>query len=119
MSFLTEAAARRMALAPRVTIVQAPRYFSASARMHKTATETAKDVLKTVDRAVADKLVDGIDATTSAAEKASRSDLGGKLKGAAEEIRGKTKGSTEEFKGKAKGAAHEAAGKAKGAANRM
>ena len=65
MSFLTEVAVRRLATVSRTSIVRtAPRAaFSSSIILQKTATETAKDALKTVDRAVSDKIVDGIDAT--------------------------------------------------------
>lgn len=64
MSFLIEASARRMATfqLPRTVATTAPRAaFSISTRQQKTATESVKDGLKTVDRAVSDKIVDGID----------------------------------------------------------
>lgn len=60
MSFLTESAVRRVALASRLASTQAPRQFSTSMAARKTIAETAKDTLKTVDRKVSDKLVDGI-----------------------------------------------------------
>ena len=72
MSFLTELTFRRLATAaprlsamsvgPRVTVSSTlhSRYLSSSAPRAKTVTETAKDTLKTVDRAVSDKIVDGI-----------------------------------------------------------
>jgi hypothetical protein len=63
MSFLSEATFRRVATLqlPRTLASSAPRAaFSTSIQLNKTATETAKDALKTVDRAVSDKLVDGI-----------------------------------------------------------
>lgn len=62
MSFLTEAAARRVALCSRAAFVQAPRQFSTSVRYQKTVTETAKDTLHNIDRKVSDTLVDGINA---------------------------------------------------------
>lgn len=62
MSFLTEAAIRRLALTSRVAAVQAPRQFSTSIVAQKTVTEAAKDTIKNVDRKVSDKLVDGINA---------------------------------------------------------
>lgn len=61
MSFLTENIVRQMAAVPRVMAINVPRTFSTSIVMRKTATETVKDGLKTVDRKVSDKLVDGID----------------------------------------------------------
>jgi hypothetical protein len=63
MSFLTEAATRRMATlqVPRTMAAAAPRAaFSTSIRFQKTPVESAKDTLKTVDRTVSDKIVDGI-----------------------------------------------------------
>lgn len=70
MSFLTEAAARRVMTlqVPRAMAVSAPRAaFSSSVTFQKsvvdTAKDTAKDTLKGIDRAVSDKLVDGINMT--------------------------------------------------------
>lgn len=66
MSFLIETISRRMAVAPisRVAVASASRTrtFTTSIAARKSATETVKDGLKTVDRAVSDKIVDGIDA---------------------------------------------------------
>jgi hypothetical protein len=56
MSFLTRTSIR---VASRATF--APRAFSTSFTAQKTATEAAKDTLKTVDRKVSDKIVDGIE----------------------------------------------------------
>ncbi|KAI1129753.1 hypothetical protein F5Y10DRAFT_145062 [Nemania abortiva] len=116
MSFLSEAAIRRMALVPRVASVQAPRQFSTTIAARKTMTESAKDTLKSVDRKVSDKLVDGINVGAKAAEtvtgKATQANY--KAAGTAEEIRGKMKAESEELKGKAKGAAKEAEGTIKG-----
>ncbi|KAI2635764.1 hypothetical protein GGS26DRAFT_511917 [Hypomontagnella submonticulosa] len=114
MSFLTEAAARRLALTSRVAVIPAPRHFSTSIAARKSVTETAKDTLKTVDRKVSDKLVDGINAGANLASKVKGEADSGKVKGTAEEIRGRVKGEAEELKGKAKGAAEEAEGKVKG-----
>ncbi|KAK5625101.1 hypothetical protein RRF57_000817 [Xylaria bambusicola] len=84
----------------------------------KTITESAKDTLKSVDRKVSDKLVDGINAGSKVAQtvtgKATEANY--KAAGTAEEIRSKTSASSEELAGKAKGAAHEAEGAIKGAA---
>lgn len=63
MSFLPEAAARRIATlqVPRTLATSAPRAaFSSSVTMQKTIVDSTKETLKTVDRAVSDKLVDGI-----------------------------------------------------------
>jgi hypothetical protein len=131
MSFLTESAVRRVAMLPRAIAITAPRPFTTSLRVQKTATETIKDSAKAVDRAVSDKLVDGIDAATSAAEKVKQStehvaknDVAAK----AQELKAKAAGKASELEGEAKGAAHQAAkkaqstadvaaGKAKGTAN--
>ena len=62
MSFLTETIARRVLPTLRTTAI--PRAtFTSSALRRKTVTETAKDTLKTVDRKVSDKLVDGLNAS--------------------------------------------------------
>jgi hypothetical protein len=52
--------ALRTSLAPRA-VTFAVRPISTSSVLHKSATETVKDGLKTVDRAVSDKIVDGIE----------------------------------------------------------
>ncbi|KAI1108400.1 hypothetical protein F5Y14DRAFT_445499 [Nemania sp. NC0429] len=115
MSFLTESAVRRVAFVSRLASVQAPRQFTTSMAARKTIVETAKDTIKTVDRKVSDKLVDGINVSAKAAEtvtgKATETNY--KAAGTAEEIRGKAKGEAEELAGKAKGAAKEAEGKIK------
>lgn len=59
MSFLAQ---RTLLRAPRA-LAYAPRAsFATSQYMSKSATEAAKDTLKSADRAVSDKLVDGIEA---------------------------------------------------------
>jgi len=61
MSF--QAATRRMATLqmPRTLAASSPRAaFSTSVTMQKSVADATKDTLKTVDRAVSDKLVDGI-----------------------------------------------------------
>lgn len=63
MSFLTESAVRRVAFVSRLASIQAPRQFSTSMAARKTVVETTKDTIKTVDRKVSDKLVDGINAS--------------------------------------------------------
>ncbi|KAI1468340.1 uncharacterized protein F4812DRAFT_426337 [Daldinia caldariorum] len=113
MSFL-EVTARRLATTSRVAVVPAPRHFSTSIAAQKSVTEAAKDTLKTVDRKVSDKLVDGINVGAKLASKVKGDADTGKVKGTAEEIRSQVKGAAEEAEGKAKGAAQEAEGKAKG-----
>ncbi|RYP84098.1 hypothetical protein DL769_001243 [Monosporascus sp. CRB-8-3] len=116
MSYTSEIAARRMALLARASLVQAPRQFSTSIVAQKSATETVKDSLKQVDRKVSDKLVDGINVGSAAAEKvAGVAEAGGsKARASAEELRGEAKGKASELKGEVKGAAKEAEGKVKG-----
>ncbi|KAK8088169.1 hypothetical protein PG997_003130 [Apiospora hydei] len=122
MSFLTQTATRRVTMASRSVMTQAPRSFSMATRLQKNPVEATKDTLKQVDRKVSDKLVDGINAASKTAEKVQDSDIAGKVKGTAEqvkgqatgkaeEMKGKTAGKTEELKGEAKGTAQEAAGK--------
>ena len=59
MSFLTRTTPIARALVVPRTF--APRAFSTSFVARKSATESVKDGVKSVDRAVADKLVDGIE----------------------------------------------------------
>lgn len=66
MSFVTRQtalAARRLATTTRTTTAttQAAASFSSAAARQKSAVDSAKETLKTVDRKVSDKLVDGID----------------------------------------------------------
>lgn len=68
MSFVTEVVARRLATVPRAMAASTPhsvtavssRTFTTSVSMQRNAAETVKDGLKTVDRTISDKLVDGI-----------------------------------------------------------
>lgn len=65
MSFLSEMTTRRLATISRTarfTTVRTPRAsFVTTSQLRKTpVVDAAKDTLKTVDRAVSDKLVDGI-----------------------------------------------------------
>ncbi|KAH7156886.1 hypothetical protein EDB81DRAFT_403341 [Dactylonectria macrodidyma] len=129
MSFLTENLVRNAGLVPRMLprmiAIQAPRSFSTSIAFNRTATETIKDGVKTVDRAVSDKLVDGINASETVAQKVKEgvseatkgvSDVAqGKTSGEAAELRGEAKGKANEVQGKVKGAAEQAKGKVKGA----
>ncbi|KAI1438090.1 hypothetical protein GGR50DRAFT_526027 [Xylaria sp. CBS 124048] len=118
MSFLTEAAIRQMATTTRVVSTQAPRRFSTSIIARKTVTESAKDTLKSVDRKVSDKIVDGINVGAKAAEAISgkANPANPKATGNAEEIRQKMKAEAEELAGKAKHVAKETADTVKGAA---
>lgn len=65
MSFLTEVTTRRLATLSssisRTTLTTVPRAsFTTTIQLRKTPVEATKDTLKSVDRAVSDKLVDGI-----------------------------------------------------------
>ncbi|KPM37573.1 hypothetical protein AK830_g8980 [Neonectria ditissima] len=122
MSFLTESIMRRATLIPRVAFTQTPRAFSTHFALNRTATEAAKDGLKTVDRVVSDKIVDGIDATATVSSKVKegvQEVTGNKTTGKAAEYKGEAKGKAEELKGEAKGAAQEVKGKVKGAAEEV
>ncbi|KAK0648614.1 hypothetical protein B0T16DRAFT_456079 [Cercophora newfieldiana] len=125
MSFLTEAAARRIATlqVPRTLATAAPRAsFSTSVTMQKTIVDSTKDTLKTVDRAVSDKLVDGIDIGTTVASKvkeATENITADNAAGKAQQLKGEASGKTSELAGKAKGTAAEMAGKAEGTASQM
>ncbi len=58
MSFLTS---RTLATSRAASFAPAVRAFTTTALRQKTTTETVKDTLKTVDRAVSNKIVDGIE----------------------------------------------------------
>ncbi|KIN01050.1 hypothetical protein OIDMADRAFT_19084 [Oidiodendron maius Zn] len=103
MSFLTRTAIRSTR-----SMVFAPRLFSTSLATRKTATEAVKDTVKTVDRKVSDKLVDGIELGQTATRKA-------KAAVGIESEDAKTK--TAQFTAKAKDTAREAAGEARGKAD--
>ncbi len=60
MSFLTRTTLRTASRAQFISATT-PRVFSTSFVTRKSATEAVKDTVKTVDRAVSDKLVDGIE----------------------------------------------------------
>lgn len=62
MSFLTEVSTRRMATLSRTRFTTVPRAtFTTSVYLRKSIVDAGKDALKTADRAVSDKIVDGID----------------------------------------------------------
>ncbi|KAG8409813.1 hypothetical protein J3458_018894 [Metarhizium acridum] len=118
MSFHTVRAVRSAVPMCRTIMGQAPRAFSTSVAMRKSPTETVKDGLKTVDRAVTDNVVlPGLEAAATAGSKFKHGaeTVAHESKGKAAEMEGKA----EELKGKAKGAAAEAEGKAKGTAEKI
>lgn len=149
MSFLIEATSRRAAAAAsraaRTSIQASPASrapFTTSLRLHKTVTESVKDTLKSADRAVSNKVADGLDAggtrpsphtfyfhhmltqtfrTVEAKDKVKEAVAGkapevkGQAAGKAEEL----KGQAQEVAGEAKGKAAELKGKAKGKVNEL
>ncbi|EHK23487.1 uncharacterized protein TRIVIDRAFT_208821 [Trichoderma virens Gv29-8] len=131
MSFLTRTinVSRTAAIVTpvsRIAAVRTSRSFTTSLAAQRTASEVVKDELKHIDRAVSDKLVDGINIATKAghkvmetAEDLSRSGVSSQVegmeahaKGKAEGMKAAAKGKAEEIKGKAKGTAAKAKGKA-------
>ncbi|KAL8307001.1 hypothetical protein RB597_001260 [Gaeumannomyces tritici] len=124
MSFLSEVAVRRLVTVSRTAATATvPRSaFSTTTTFHKTATESARDVLKKADRAVSDKLVDGIDVAANVGTKvkeATQDITTGEATGKAEQYRREASGKASELAGEAKGKASEMEGKAKGAAEQM
>ncbi|KFY34695.1 hypothetical protein V495_08127 [Pseudogymnoascus sp. VKM F-4514 (FW-929)] len=127
MSFLARSAQ------PIRQIIRTPiatRAFTVSATRPKGPVDAAKDVLKTVDRKVSDKLVGGIKAGETVAEKTKEATgvkghkakkefedklytEEGEVQGKVNEAIGEAKGKANEFAGKAKGTASEVAGQAK------
>lgn len=130
MSFLTS---RTFAVARTGAFAPAARAFTTTALHQKTATQAVKDTLKTVDRAVASKIVDGIELggsslpslhnrvilnanpnSTEAATQKVKETTGiatDEAKGKASELSGEAKGKASEMTGKTKGKAAEAKGK--------
>jgi len=111
MSFLLRTLPRQSA---RLSILPiAPRAFSTTIIQRKSATETVKDTVKTVDRAVSDKLVDGIEIGQTAAQKAKSASgmTADEAKGKAAELSGEAKGKAAELSGEAKGKKEELKGK--------
>ena len=93
--------------------------FSTSVSMQKTVTDSAKDALGAVDRAVSDKLVDGIDLGSNVASKikeVKEEVIGSK---SAEQLRSEAAGKASEMVGQAKGKASQVAGQAQGKASEM
>jgi len=85
----------------RTIAIQAPRPFSTTFVQQKTAKDSVKDGLKSVDRAVSDNVVlPGLDAAVDAKEKIQDKTGTGKAK--AEELKAKAKVGAEEAKDKAK-----------------
>merc|ERR1712169_14161 len=116
MSAIAAVTARRAAALPRAAIAfHAARPFTTTVIQQKNVTESVKDGLKSVDRAVSDKIVVGLDAAAAAKEKAEgkAEKISGKAEGAAEEPKGDLTGKAQELKGEAKGKAAELKGKAK------
>ncbi|PKK49935.1 hypothetical protein CI102_7476 [Trichoderma harzianum] len=118
----------------RIAAVRTSRTFTTSLAAQRTATEAVKDELKHIDRAVSDKLVDGINIATKASHKVMETaedlsssgvssqveGMGAHAKGKAEGMKSAAKGKAEEMKGKAeemKGKAKGTAAKAKGKAD--
>jgi len=110
MSFLTRTTP---VLRQAAVISQAPRCFSTAIAHQKSVTDSAKDGLKKVDRAVSDTIVAGIDKGVEAKDKAAAaagvetkkaegeaSAMAGQAKGKASEVAGQAKGKAEEMKGK-------------------
>merc|ERR1711964_741632 len=114
MSSLTWRTVTRATRAPATSF--APRAFSTTFVARKSATESVKDGVKTVDRKVSDVLVEGIEVGQTAAQKAK--EVAGmsssEMEGKANEVAGEAKGKANEVAGEAKGKANEFAGEAKG-----
>lgn len=96
----------------RSAIARQARFLSTSARFQKSAVESAKDGLKSVDRSVSDTIVKGIETGENAAAKVKESmPSTGEVKGKASELQGEASGKAAELKGEAKGKAEEVKGK--------
>ncbi|KAL6870465.1 hypothetical protein J3F83DRAFT_682107 [Trichoderma novae-zelandiae] len=118
MSFLTRTITKSTSLAgpvARIAAVRSTRPFTTSLAAQRTASETVKDGLKSVDRAVSDKLVDGIDMAKAASHKVLETAEDLSSSGVAEQVEGvqaHAKGKAQQVKGAAKGKAEELKGTA-------
>ncbi|TLD33598.1 hypothetical protein PspLS_01010 [Pyricularia sp. CBS 133598] len=127
-------AVRRVALASRTAVSTVPRAsFTTGSILNKTPTESVKDGLKKVDRAVSDKLVDGINVAANVGQKAKEvtedmtsseaagkaSELAGEAQGKASQLAGQAQGKASEMAGQAKGKAAEVQGQAQGKAEEV
>lgn len=145
MSFLVEATSRRVATASRFASrtnfasTASRASFTTSLRLQKTTTESVKDTIKSADKAAANKVADGIDASGTWNPPPQRIpkrpglltdnscllvvEAKNKVKeavsGKAPEIKGQAAGKAEELKGQAAGKAEELKGKAKGKVNEL
>lgn len=110
MSFIAESLSRRLGTGARAVLTSnnaAARTFTTYVAAQRSATDAVKDSLHKVDRAVSDKLVDGIDVGTTVAEKVKEVTgdvLGSRTARRADEV-------VDKAAGRAKGAAADAAGK--------
>ncbi|KAN0101961.1 hypothetical protein V8E51_012471 [Hyaloscypha variabilis] len=109
MSFLT----RTPLLRTTRTFAQANRAFSTSLANRKVVPDAVKEPVKKIDRAVSDKLVDGIELGQKGAQKAKEvaGMSSGEVKGKAHEVAGEAKGKANELAGEAKGKKEELKGK--------
>ncbi|KAI1609324.1 hypothetical protein EDD37DRAFT_653711 [Exophiala viscosa] len=113
MSFLYTATPALRAVARASALRQSPRLFSTTLIQQKSPVDSAKDTLKSVDRAVSDAAVSGIDKGVEIKDKvkAAAGVETSKAEGKASEVAGEAKGKAAELKGQAKGKAEEIKGK--------
>ncbi|EKD12375.1 uncharacterized protein L3040_003619 [Drepanopeziza brunnea f. sp. 'multigermtubi'] len=123
MSFLMRTSVRSAASAR--SVASRPAFFSTSLAARKSAAETVKDSVKTVDRKVSDVLVGGIEAGENAAGKVKEVSgmSAGEVKGKASEVAGQVSGKAQEVAGmstgEVKGKASEVAGQVSGKAQEV
>ncbi|PUU83516.1 hypothetical protein B9Z19DRAFT_1105157 [Tuber borchii] len=98
----------------RTTLTTCRRHLTTTPTLSRTITDSAKDAVKTIDRAAGTAALKGIQTGEAIAETAKRTVSGAteRAEGVGGEVAGKAKGTAAEAAGKAKGTAAEAAGKA-------
>ncbi|TGO14733.1 hypothetical protein BTUL_0049g00420 [Botrytis tulipae] len=138
MQSITRTLSRQSRLFTPQLRIQASRPFSSTFTSRKSATEAVKETVHKVDKAVASKIVDGIEVGQTATQKAKEaaglsaseaktaasnaaseaqgttSSATGSASGTASELAGQAKGKAAELKGAAKGKAAEVKGEVKG-----
>ncbi|KAH8798116.1 hypothetical protein F5882DRAFT_395172 [Hyaloscypha sp. PMI_1271] len=113
MSFLTRTVLPLFSVQASSLRIAGARAFSTTLVTRKIVPDAVKEPVKKIDRAVSDKLVDGIELGQNAAQKAKEvaGMSKGEVKGKAHEVAGEAKGKANELAGEAKGKKEEIKGK--------
>jgi len=112
---VSQALGRQLGTVSLAFTTQAPRTFATTAAIQRSAQEAVQDTLKRADRAISDKIVDGIDVGSTMTQKLKEGVeeiKAGKATGQAERIRDEMARKASETASSAEGTASKAAGQA-------